>query len=94
MNEKTTLREEMRNIKTGDKFYIYGQEHTASADAHLSGDASCDEFIVYDENGESWFESDFPRFDVGAKARILVDEEQLAEACRILEKAGIDCDVL
>jgi thymidylate synthase (FAD) len=54
-----TSPEDMKKLKNGDVFYVKGERHTAVCDAHLSGDASCDEYIVYDENGTSWFETDF-----------------------------------
>lgn len=54
-----TTREQMRNIKKGETFFVDGEMRTASTDSHLSGDASYDGYIVYDENGESWFEEDF-----------------------------------
>lgn len=57
---KNTSREEMRNLKAGDTFWINGIEHTASVAAALCGDAEfSDEFIVYDEDDEGWLESDF-----------------------------------
>lgn len=56
-----TTVEEMKNLKDGDKFVIQGVEHTAQGDSHLSGDSSCDEYIVYDTDGDCWFESDFAR---------------------------------
>ena len=55
-----TTRAEMRNLQKGDLFYAQGVPRIAAYDADLSGDASCDEYIVYDENGNSWFETDFP----------------------------------
>ena len=58
MKDKT--RKEMMKLKTGDTFIVNGEKHTASVDAHLSGDASVDCYIVYDENDESWFDDDFP----------------------------------
>lgn len=57
---KPTTRKEMKGIKEGDTFVLNGITHTASSDSHLSGDASFDEYIVYDEDGEGWSESDFP----------------------------------
>ena len=57
---KNTTRRQMQELLEGDKFVVNDDEHVASSDSHLSGDASCDEYIVYDENGNSWFESDFP----------------------------------
>ena len=57
---KSTTRSEMQRLEEGDKFVVCGEEHTASSDAHLSGDASVDCYIVYDEDGDSWFDDDFP----------------------------------
>lgn len=54
-----TSKQEMRNLRNGDTFYVNGEQHTAKGDSHLSGDASYDGYIVYDENDESWFEEDF-----------------------------------
>lgn len=54
-----TSRHEMRNLHDGDTFYVNGEKHTAKGDSHLSGDASYDGYIVYDENDNSWFENDF-----------------------------------
>ena len=57
---KNTTKEEMRNLKVGDTFWINGIEHTASVAAGPCGDAEfSDEFIVYDEDDEGWLESDF-----------------------------------
>lgn len=56
----TTTRKQMQELVEGDVFYVNGEKHTVSVDSHLSGEASCDEYIVYDENDEGWFESDFP----------------------------------
>ena len=56
----TTTRRRMRGLLKGDTFFVYGKKHVAAGDSHLSGDSTCDEFIVYDENGDSWFETDFP----------------------------------
>ena len=50
----------MINLKKGDTFIINGETHTVSVDAHPSGDASVNCYIVYDENDESWFDDDFP----------------------------------
>ena len=57
--QKDTTKNQMKSLMVGDVFYVNGEKHTASSDAHLSGDASCEEYIVYDEDGEGWFESDF-----------------------------------
>lgn len=50
---------QMKKLKKGDKFFINNQPHTCSVDAHISGDASYDGYIVYDEDNEGWFEDDF-----------------------------------
>ena len=54
-----TTKEAMKKIKRGDKFTVNNIEHIASTDSHLSGDSTCDEYIVYDEDNEGWFENDF-----------------------------------
>ena len=54
-----TSAEEMKELKAGDVFYVRGERHTAQSDSHPSGDASCDGYIVYDESGKGWFETDF-----------------------------------
>lgn len=54
-----TTCEEMKTLKDGDVFYVKGERHIAKGDAHPSGDASYEGCIVYDENGNSWFETDF-----------------------------------
>ena len=58
---KNTTVEEMKKLKDGDKFVIHNVEYTAQGDSHLSGDASYDGYIVYDTDGEGWFESDFEK---------------------------------
>ncbi len=55
-----TTRRQMQDLLEGDVFYVGGKEHTASCDSHLCGDASVDEYVVYDEDDNSWFETDFP----------------------------------
>ena len=50
---------EMKKLKEGDLFWINGEVHRAVGNAHISGDSTCEEYIVYDENGEGWFEEDF-----------------------------------
>lgn len=52
-----TTKREMRGLKDGDVFIIDGVKHTADGDAHELEDDG--EYVVYDENGASWFESDF-----------------------------------
>ena len=50
---------DMKKLKSGDSFWINGEMHRAIGNAHMSGDSTCEEYIVYDENGEGWFETDF-----------------------------------
>ena len=56
---KNTTRKEMFGIKDGDTFVIQGKEYVADGDSHYSGDASYDGYIVFDADGNSWFEEDF-----------------------------------
>ena len=49
----------MKILKKGDVFVVNNQRHTASSDAHYSGDSDYDGYIVYDEDDEGWFEEDF-----------------------------------
>lgn len=58
-----TSRYAMRNLRKGDTFVVGGYMHTAGSDAHPSGDASYDGYIVYDIHGDSYFEEDFPGND-------------------------------
>ena len=59
MRTKITTKKQMRTIKKGQAFFVNKKLHIASSDSHLSGDASYDGYIVYDENNEGWFEEDF-----------------------------------
>ena len=59
MENVNTSAREMKKLKDGDSFWINGVMHKAVGNAHLSDDSTCDEFIVYDEDGEGWFETDF-----------------------------------
>lgn len=58
--KKVTTKREMKELCEGNEFFVKGVRHVASVDSHLCDDATCDEYVVYDEDGESWFESDFP----------------------------------
>lgn len=56
-----TTRKEMKNLCKGDEFFAYGRKHIASCDADYCGVADYDDkYVVYDENGEGYFEDDFP----------------------------------
>ena len=59
MSILVTTVNEMKKLKSGDLFWINGEVHRAVGNAHISGDSTCEEYIVYDENGEGWFEEDF-----------------------------------
>ena len=59
--KNVTTRVQMQGLKKGDEFFVNGKRHVATTDAHVSGDATCDEYVVYDEMGEGWFETDFPK---------------------------------
>lgn len=52
---KTLSRANFEDLKKGDVFFIKGVPHVAQDDAHFSGDASYAGYLVYDEQGESWF---------------------------------------
>lgn len=86
----STTREEMRYLEDGDLFFISGEEHTADGDSHLSEDASCDEYIVYDEAGNSFFESDFPDFskDVWKALDVLNISWEVEDIEAAIERAG------
>lgn len=104
-----TTRKEMRDLMLGDEFTVNGQKHTASTDAHISGDSTCDEYVVYDENDGGWFESDFPekltyrvpfayqrygRIDIESD-KPLSREEMIQKAAEKLEKMSVkDMDYL
>ena len=56
--ENVTTVTQMKKLKQGDVFVLPNNEtHTASTDAAYNGDCDC--WIVYDEYGNSWFDSDF-----------------------------------
>jgi len=59
-NTNVTTRTQMRALKEGDVFYVNGVEHHAESDAHPSGDASYEGYIVYGEFSNGFFEEDFP----------------------------------
>lgn len=57
---RDTTRREMRELTDGDVFIINGVEYIADGDAHKLEDPDFyGEYIVYDEDGNSWFEEDF-----------------------------------
>lgn len=56
---KVTTREEMRRLRKGNEFFVGNQRHIAGEDSHPSGDSTYDGYIVYDEDGNGWFEDDF-----------------------------------
>ena len=59
INHGITTKDDMKRLVHGDLFCINGEQHIAVGDSHISGDSTCDEYVVYDEEGNCWFESDF-----------------------------------
>ena len=51
------------DICDGDTFFVNGVPYVADGDAHYSGDASYDGYLVYSMDGESWFPEDLDRMD-------------------------------
>lgn len=47
-----------QDIRKGDTFFTDGEPHIAACDAHRSGDASYDGYLVYDKEDESYFPED------------------------------------
>lgn len=43
------------SLMAGDTFFSNGKVYTVGTDAHYSGDASYDGYLLYDSNGYSWF---------------------------------------
>ena len=80
----------MKTLKKGDTFVLNGVAHTASCDSHICGDASCDEYVVYDEDDEGWFEPDFPEVSgdeekEGEELLIDVIDQCLPNSYKVLE---------
>ena len=71
-----TTKSEMRKLVEGDEFFIKGVRYIASTDAHTFEQAGYEnDWVVYDEEGNSWFEEDFSDDDgmeVGAMFEIRV----------------------
>lgn len=56
-----TTRTQMKQLKAGDKFWINGEEHIASTNAHRSSHPNLPHlYVVFDENNAARFEDDFP----------------------------------
>ena len=70
-----TTRKQMRNLREGDKFYAYDREHMAATDAGHFGVKGVDKFVyyVFDDDGKSWFEWEFPEYEGG---HVLSDKER------------------
>lgn len=51
-------------LKAGDTFFQNGKPITVGEDAHLSGDASYDGYLVYDRNGNGYFPEDADLFEI------------------------------
>ena len=45
-------------IEAGDTVFVNGKPIVVGDDAHYSGDASYDGWLLYDTNGEGWFPED------------------------------------
>ena len=59
---KNTTVAEFKKLKRGDEFWISGIKHIAVADTDFCGVAAYnDELVVYDEEGDGYFEEDFVR---------------------------------
>lgn len=54
------------DIRKEDTFFVGGNPYMAREDAHRSGDASYDGYLIYDTDGNSWFPGDV---DMVAKDR-------------------------
>ena len=46
---------DFESLSEGDVFFVNGQPYVVGVDAHYSGDASYDGWLLYDAQGESWF---------------------------------------
>lgn len=57
------------SLRKGDIFFVNGLLHVAGSDAHYSGDASYDGYLIYDTNDNGWFpedlDKDVPQVSVG-----------------------------
>lgn len=62
---------DFENIHDGDTFFVNGIPHVADGDAHYSGDASYDGYLVYSMDGESWFPENLDR--IGGKDMLTFD---------------------
>lgn len=47
----------------GDRFFVRGELHTVGEDAHYSGDASYQGYLLFDTDGEAWFPEDLCEYD-------------------------------
>lgn len=87
--EKNPMRSLFSEIKKGDTFFIKGQPCICEIDAHESGDASYDGYLLYDTDGDSWFPEDlceeiaaqFDYVDLMTQTRMLMQKEE----CRQLD---------
>ncbi len=95
-----TTKRQMQDLCEGDTFYVNGEQHTAAYDAGLCGDASCEEYVVYDENGESWFESDFPESEEEYRQNTLIRDKAnkfdmlMNWVCEHSKNTDLVCDLL
>lgn len=49
---------DFKQLKKGDRFFVDGVEHTVGEDARQFGDASHDNYLLYDTDGNVWFPED------------------------------------
>ena len=45
-------------LEVGDTFFAGGRPYTVGVEAHESGDASYDGYLLYDTNDNGWFPED------------------------------------
>ena len=69
------------SLRKGDIFFVNGESFTVNEDAHYSGDASYDGYLLYDSEGNSWFPEDL---DVGCSAPVM-QKPPLSELIRFAE---------
>lgn len=69
---------DFEKLKEGDIIFTHGVAHMVGTDAHYSGDASYEGYLLYDTDGNSYFPEDLDQ-DV---AHILLDN--LKEGDRVL----------
>lgn len=46
------------NLEVGDTFFVNGNAYVVGVEAHESGDASYDGYLLYDTDDDGWFPED------------------------------------